>query len=134
MPLASKLGPMVRGILDREGQVCTLKMKGASGVYDPATGTNTQVGDSSYSIKACFLGYSSLNDGFLAKTNTLMEDYSNVVYLSSKDTSGNALPRCPSPAGDLLIDASGAEWRIILIKEYNPSGTSTIMYEMAVAS
>lgn len=134
MSLSENLLRMAQKILSREGQTCSIKFKDVNGTYDPNTGTNTPAADEVREVKACFLGYSSLSNGLLSKQNSLIEDYNNVVFLSGLDTSGLPYARCPSPSGDVIVDASGTEWRIVLVKEYNPSGAKTIMYELLVSS
>ena len=125
---------MATKILSREGQLCELKFKDLNGTYDPNTGTNVRLPDVVKDVKIAFLGYSSLSSGIFAKANSLIEDYNNVVYISAVDTAGAVFPRCPSPSGDVIVDTSGTEWRIVLVKEYNPSGSQTIMYEALVSS
>ena len=125
---------MATKILSREGQLCSLKFKDLNGTYDPNTGTNVRLPDVVKDVKIAFLGYSSLSSGLFAKANSLIEDYNNVAYISAVDTAGAVFPRCPSPSGDVIVDASGTEWRIILVKEHNPSGSQTIMYEALVSS
>lgn len=125
---------MATKILSREGQLCELKFKDLNGTYDPNTGTNVRLPDVVKSVKVAFLGYSNLSNGLSTETNSVIEAYNNVVYISAVDTAGAVLPRCPSPSGDVIVDASGTEWRIVLIKEYNPSGSQTIMYEALVSS
>ena len=125
---------MATTILAREGQTCELRFKDLNGTYDPNTGTNVRLPDIVKIAKVAFLGYSSLSSGLFAKANSLIEDYNNVVYISAVDTTGNTYPRVPSPSGDVIVDAAGTEWRIVLVKEYNPSGSQTIMYEALVSS
>lgn len=125
---------MATQILSREGQTCSLRFKDINGTYDPNTGTNVRLPDDVRTVKITFLGYSNISDGLSATTNSVIESYNNVVYISAKDTSGNVYPRTPSPSGDVIVDASGTEWRIVLIKEFNPSGAQTIMYEALVSS
>ena len=132
--MSTNLLRMATQILSREGQTCELKFKDINGVYDPNTGTNTRLPDDVRTVKIAFLGYSNISNGLSTTTNSVIEAYNNVVYISARDTSGNVYPRIPSPTGDVIVDASGTEWRIVLIKEYNPSGSQTIMYEALVSS
>lgn len=125
---------MATKTLTREGQTCELRFKDVNGAYDPNTGTNVRLPDDVRTVKIAFLGYSNLSNGLAADKNSVIEAYNNVVYISARDTSGNVYPRTPSPSGDVIIDSSGTEWRIVLIKEYNPSGSQTIMYEALVSS
>ena len=110
-------------------QITTLTILGEDGVYYVDTGTISDPTNETFTVKAILLDYKLNSNGTQVKPGTVIEQGDKQCYLTPYDTDGNAIPT-PSPTGDTLTDAQGVVWRILNIKEYNPTGASCIMYDL----
>lgn len=119
---------MVRSILSREGTTATLTQQAQSGTYNPATGEYTVSTPTNKTVKVVLLDYSASQNGLSVSPNTLIQVGDKQCYLDGK-TNGVDLTVKPSPAGDTLT-VGGVTYRIMNVKEYNPSGSYTIMYDL----
>lgn len=127
MGVLNSLKAMADRMIAQEGQSVTVGFLGQSGTYDPTTGKNTPTATVSIPSKAVFLDYALESYSLTNNKGTLIEKDDKEVYLSHQ----TGFPRKPSPT-DTLTDASGVKWRIITVKEDNPSGTLTIKYTLQV--
>lgn len=131
--LSSDMIPMVRDVVNREGQIVTLSLIDDTGVYNPDTSEVVLDDPVEHTTKAIFLDFAILANGLQTKGGGTIEMNDKQVYLLPIDTTTKEVfSRKPSPAGDTITDVNGKVWRIVLIKEYNPSGSNTIMYDMLV--
>ena len=130
--MLSSLYRMVYGILAREGATATLTQLGATGTYDPTTSSYTPATPVTTPVKVVLLDYSATTSGLTTRDGCLIEDGDKQCYMDAK-TNGVDLTVKPSPAGD-TITVAGVVWRIMGVKEYNPSGSYTIMYDLLLRS
>lgn len=114
-------------MIAQEGQNVTVGFVGQSGTYDPTTGKNVPAATVNVASKAIFLDYALESYSLINNKGTLIEKDDKEVYLSHQ----SGFPRKPSPT-DTITDASGVKWRIITVKEDNPSGVLTIKYTLQV--
>ena len=119
---------MVLNILSREGTTATLNQLAATGTYVPSTGAYTPAATVSTTVKVVLLDYSATTSGLSTYTNTVIQAGDKQCYMDAK-TDGVDLATKPSPAGDTLI-VNGVTWRIMNVKEYNPTGSRTIMFDL----
>ncbi len=61
-------------------------------------------------------------------SETLIEANDKQCYMDAKATNGTDISRAVSAVDHLVID--GETWRVMNVKEYNPSGSYTIMYDL----
>lgn len=127
MGVLNSLKAIADRMIAQEGQSVTVGFLGQSGTYDPTTGKNTPAATVSITSKAVFLDYALESYSLTNSKGTLIEKDDKEVYLSHQ----TGFPRKPSPT-DTIIDASGVKWRIITVKEDNPSGALTIKYTLQV--
>lgn len=131
--LYSDIFPSILENIKREGQTVTISLIDDTGVYDPDTSEVVLDDPVEHTTKAIFLDFAILANGLQTKGGGTIEMNDKQVYLLPIDTTTKEVfSRKPSPAGDTITDASGKVWRIVLIKEYNTSGSNTIMYDMLV--
>lgn len=126
--MLSNLYRMVYNILRREGTTATLTQLAASGTYDPTTSSYTPAASVTTSVKVVLLDYSASQNGTYVNENTLIQANDKQCYMDAK-INGVDLATKPSPAGD-TITAAGQTYRILNVKEYNPTGAYTIMYDL----
>jgi len=126
--MLSSLYRMVYGILVREGTTATLTQLATSGVYDPSTSSYTPTVSVTTPVKVVLLDYSASQNGLSVNENTLIQQGDKQCYMDAK-TNGVDLATKPSPAGD-TITVAGQTYRILNVKEYNPSSSYTIMYDL----
>lgn len=119
---------MIFNILQREGTTATLTQAGTDGVYDPSTSTHTPSTSVVTTVKVALLDYSTQRAGLSVNDNTLIQIGDKQCYMDAK-VSGVDLAKKPSPAGDTLT-VGGVTYRIMNVKEYNPSSGYTIMYDL----
>lgn len=126
--MLSNLYRMVYNILRREGTTATLTQLGATGTYDPTTSSYTPAASVTTTVKVVLLDYSITQSGTSVNENTLIQQGDKRCYMDAK-VNGVDLATKPSPAGD-TITVAGQTYRILNVKEYNPTGAYTIMYDL----
>lgn len=125
--MLSNLYRMIYNILKREGTTATLTQQGTTGTYDPTTSKYTPATPVTTTVKVVLLDYSITQSGTSVNENTLIQAGDKQAYLDAK-INGVDLTTKPSPAGD-TITVAGQTWRIMNVKEYNPTGSYTIMFD-----
>jgi len=125
--MLNNLYRMVFSILRREGVTASLVQIGATGTYDPTTSSYTPSASVTTPVKVVLLDYSATQNGLSVNENTLIQIGDKQCYMDAK-TNGVDLATKPSPAGD-TITVAGQMWRIMNVKEYNPTGSYTIMFD-----
>ena len=126
--MLSSLYRMVYSILQREGTTATLTQVGSSGTYNPATSAYTPATPVTTTVKVALLDYSATQSGLSVNENTLIQIGDKLCYMDAKVNSVD-LAKKPSPAGDTLT-VGGITYRILNVKEYGPTGSYTIMFEL----
>lgn len=124
--MLSSLYRMVRSILSREGTTATLTQLATTGTYNPAASTYVPAASVSTTVKCVLLDYSATQSGQSTYNNTIIQQGDKQAYVD-----GNALATKISPAGDTLTVGSDV-WRIVNVKEYNPSNSFSILYELTL--
>lgn len=127
MAFLNGLKRMADSLIVSEGQPVTVTFLSHTTTYDPTTGKNTPAASVAVSSYAIFLDYALESYSLTTSKGTLIEKDDKEVYLKSETT----YPRKPSPT-DTITDNSGVKWRIITVKEDNPSGSNTIKYTLQV--
>ena len=127
MAILNQLALMASDIIKKEGQPVTVSFIGQSGSYDPTTGKNTPAATVPITSYAVFLDYALESYSLTTSKGTLIEKDDKEVYLKWEPT----YPRKPSPT-DYIVDKAGVKWRIVTVKEDNPSGSCVIKYTLQV--
>lgn len=97
----------------------------SNGPYDPTVGTAPIV-DTTYNVRMVAFDFLQKKDGDQGGENSLLKSGDKEVYMSSSVL----LPR-PNPKTDSII-YTGRKYSIITIKELNPSGTLSIVYQLFI--
>jgi hypothetical protein len=111
--------------MDREGKDAQIVQVGKDGTYDPTTGSYSDT-DVTTACRIIMFDFALLTNGVQTKAGTLIEANDKQVYMTAPLLVGK-----PSATGDYLL-INGKQWRIMLIKEYNPTTSQTIMYDLLV--
>jgi hypothetical protein len=131
--ISNRIYEMASRRLKQEGQILTYSyVIIGSDDYDPATGTNVVTPAATFQVYGIFLDYNNINHGLMTKTGQVIEKNDKQLYMAGCDIDGVQLILKPSPTGDTITDIHGTVWRIKNVKEYNPTGSKTGMYDMLV--
>jgi len=125
MAILNQLALIASDLIKKEGQPVIVNFIGQSGVYDPTTGKNTPAATVPITSYAVFLDYALESYSLTTSKGTLIEKDDKEVYLKWEST----YPRKPSPT-DYIVDKAGVKWRIVTVKEDNPSGSCVIKYTL----
>lgn len=126
--MLNNLYRMVYSMLQREGTTATLTQQSTTGTYDPTTSSYTPGTPTTTTVKVVLLDYSASQNGTYVNENTLIQANDKQCYMDAK-VNGVDLVKKPSPAGDTLT-VNGETYRIMNCKEYNPTGSYTIMWDL----
>ncbi len=97
----------------------------AVGVYDPSVGTATAT-QTAYPVSLVAFDFLQKKDGDAGQGNTLIRSGDKEIYM----TSNVLLPR-PVPKADSII-YTGRKYSIVTVKELNPSGLVSIVYQLFI--
>jgi hypothetical protein len=97
----------------------------STGTYDPATGTSPVV-DTPYTVQMVAFDFLQKRDGDSGQGNTLLKSGDKEIYMASKIL----LPR-PNPKTDSIV-YTGRKYSIITVKELNPSGIASVVYQLFI--
>jgi hypothetical protein len=120
---------VVRNMMTRYSAPATLLSQGA-GVYDPATSSYTAV-VTPYAVRIIPFDYIKKGDGVGEENNSLIQTGDRQIFLEPPIQS--LLPAMPriQPSKDKL-QVLDKIYRIIALKDLNPTMADTIIYEMYV--
>ena len=122
--MLSNMYYMIHRILQREGANVSLVQQGSGGTYNPATGEYSVSTPVTTTVKAAFIDYSNVTNGLTTHMNTIVESGDKQAYID-----GHTLPSKISPAGDTIIVGTTV-WRVMSVREYNLSGSFSILYDL----
>lgn len=126
MVLSNNLSNLVTRMAKQNGQQMTLTTSGSeSGTYDPSTGTFSST-KSTYQVNGIVLDLTFIAYSTKPEANTLIQESDKRVLLD-----GSKLPITIRGDGFSLTFA-GSVWKIVSVKEINPTGASSIMYDLIV--
>ena len=122
----SNLSDLVKRMTSQKGQQMTLTTSGSeSGTYDPSTGTFSST-KSTYTVYGIVLDLTFIAYSTKPEANSLIQESDKRVLLD-----GSKLPI--SIRGDgFSLTFGGSVWKIVSVKEVNPSGAASIMYDLIV--
>lgn len=115
---------MVRSILAREGVDATLVQPSTTGVYNPATGAYTPATPATNTIRVALVDFGNITNGLTTHNGTLIEAGDKQAYAD-----GHSLTTKISPTGDTLTIGT-TTWRIMSVREYNVTGSYSILYDL----
>ncbi len=130
MSFSTNLYSVVKNVMAKGSQTATLvqEQKSTEGSYNPDTGEFTKATATSTTVRVVLIDYALTSNGLQTKSGTLIEANDKQCYMDAKATNGTDISRAVSAVDHLVID--GETWRVMNVKEYNPSGSYTIMYDL----
>jgi hypothetical protein len=124
MNFLSQFDNVVRDMLGMAGGTGILRVF-ADGVYVDGEVTRTSV---DYPIEIALNDFPQANSGEKSKFGTLIEsDDKELMMRPINKTDSDAVQPSMQANRDLII-TNGIEWKILALKEINPSGVNTILY------
>ena len=130
MSFSSNLKSIVTDIMAQTGTAATLVCPAQNSTYDPATGENTSV-ETTYPVRVIVMDFALISNGILTDKGTLVTSSDKQVYMDATQADGTQPPVNIQSNGFKLIVGS-VTYRITVVKQYNPSTTETIMYDLKV--
>lgn len=118
--------PLIRTVLNmmsRYGGSAVLVVDNGEGTYDPETSTTTSA-ETEYQIRVLAQDYIQKTNGITTQLGGLVQTGDKQFFIQPAD--GMPMPR---PGSDAII-FEGRKWTVTTIKDYNPSGTKTYVYEV----
>lgn len=120
------LDPLIRSVvmmMNRFGGQATLLVSTGEETYDPETSTTTSA-ETPYQVRIIAQDYIQKTNGFIAQVGGMVQTGDKQFFIQPDD-----LIPMPRPGVDTII-FEGRKWNINTIKDYNPSGTKSYMYEV----
>lgn len=120
------LDPLVRTVLtmmSRWGGDATLVVDSGDATYDPETSTTT-LSVTDYLIRIIAQDYIQKTSGIMSQTGGLVQTGDKQFFIQPQE--GVPAPR----VGVDSIIFEGKKWTPITLKDYNPSGTKSYLYEV----
>jgi hypothetical protein len=120
------LDPLIRGVVNmmsRYGGLAMLVVDSGESTYDPETSTTTP-NVTEYSIRVLAQDYIQNASGLTSQTGGLVQTGDKQFFIQPEE--GTPAPR---PGTDYII-FEGRKWTAISIKDYNPSGMKSYLYEV----
>lgn len=118
--------PLIRTVLtmmSRYGGDATLVVDSGDGIYDPATSTTTP-NIKEYPLRILAQDYIQKTNGIVSETGKLIQTGDKQFFIQPDDT----VP-VPRVGVDYII-FQGKRWMPVTLKDYNPSGTKSYLYEV----
>jgi hypothetical protein len=110
-------------MMSRYGGDATLVVDSGDGEYDPATSTTTP-NVTEYRIRILAQDYIQKTSGIMSQTGGLVQTGDKQFFIQPDD----AVP-APRVGVDYII-FEGKKWMPITLKDYNPSGVKSYLYEV----
>lgn len=126
MNFLSQFDNVVRDMLGMAGGAGILRVF-TDGVYADGEVTRTST---DYTVEVALNDFPQANSGDKSKFGTLIEASDKEVFLRPiNKTDTNATQPVIHANRDLVI-INGTEWKILALKEINPSGVNVILFDM----
>lgn len=125
MTISSDMLDVVTYFCTTEGRDIVLNSHGDN-VYNPETGESTST-IAQHTLRGIVFDYTLQSNGTSSKHGTIEVGDKQVYLLPTSIPSGVVL----NPVGDTL-DFDNSRWRIISIKEMNPTGALSVLFELLV--
>lgn len=129
MSLSTNLKKIVTSVMAKTGTDATLICPPVADYdYENNTVTATPV---TYPVRAIVMDFALISNGALVDKNTLTQSSDKQIYLDMTQADGTQPPITLASTGYSLL-IGGTTYRITVVKQYNPSTSSVIMYDLKV--
>lgn len=129
MSLSANLKKIVTSVMAKTGTDATLICPSV-GVYDYDTNSvvSTPV---TYPVRVIVMDFALISNGALADKNTLIASSDKQVYMDMTQSDGTQ-PHITLESTGYSLQVGSTTYRITVVKQYNPSTSSCIMYDLKV--
>lgn len=124
MNFAAQFDNVVRDMIGMAGGTGTLRVF-TDGVYVDGEITRTS---SDYTVEIAINDFPQANSGDKSRFGTLIEASDKELYLRPINKADTDATQPNIQANRDVIIINGTEWKILALKEINPSGVNTILY------
>jgi len=118
--------PLIRTVvsmMSRFGGDATLVVDSGEASYDPATSTTTSA-TTEYPVRIIAQDYIQKSLGLLTKVGTTIQTGDKWIFVQPDDDT-------PLPRAEVdYILFEGRRWTVKVVKDHNPSGTKSYLYEI----
>lgn len=129
MSLSTNLKKIVTSVMAKTGTDATLICPPVADYdYENNTVTATPV---TYPVRVIVMDFALISNGALVDKNTLTQSSDKQIYLDMTQADGTQPPITLESTGYSLLIGS-TTYRITVVKQYNPSTSSVIMYDLKV--
>jgi hypothetical protein len=116
-------------MMARYGGEATLLVNSSPDNYDPATGTYTPT-TSNFSVKALLMDYTMQKNGASEMGNTLILVGDKQCYIQPRNKANPNLTMPSLLPNRDRIKIGTDIWKIVSLKDLNPSGTNSVLIEL----
>lgn len=119
------LDPIARTVMNMmrvRGGTSYLQVK-VPPVYDPATSTTTS-GIEEYEVRTIVFDYLPKFSGEITTDGTMIKAGDKQVFMNPANI--------PKPKRGDVVLLSGTKWTVVTVKDHNPSGSNSYLYELFV--
>lgn len=128
--LSANMYSVVKNVMARTGVSATLICPSGGNTYDPNTSTVTY-SEVEYPVRVIVMDFALITNGLVVEKNSLISSNDKQVYMDATQSNGSQ-PALPVTANGCKLRVGSKEYRITVVKQYNPSTLSTIMYDLKV--
>lgn len=126
MNFAAQFDNVVRDMIGMAGGTGTLRVF-TDGVYVDGEITRTS---SDYTVEIAINDFPQANSGDKSRFGTLIEASDKELYLRPINKADTDATQPNIQANRDVIIINGTEWKILALKEINPSGVNAILFDM----
>lgn len=125
---SNNLYSVVKNVVDATGVDATLICPATDATYDPDT--SSYVGtETTYPVRVILMDFALISNGTLTDKGTLVTSSDKQVYMDMTQVDGTQPPIKLEANGFKLVVGT-TTYRISVVKQYNPSTSRTIMYDL----
>lgn len=128
--LSANLYSVVKNTMTRTGTDATLVIPSGIQSYDPSTGTVTEA-DVTYPVRVIVMDFALISNGTLTDRGTLITSTDKQVFMDATQSDGSQ-PTQPILADGCKLVVGSTTYRITVVKQYNPTTTASIMFDLKV--
>lgn len=126
MNFAAQFDNVVRDMIGMAGGTGTLRVF-TDGVYVDGEVTRTST---DYTVNIALNDFPQANSGEKSKFGTLIESDDKELFMQPINKADTDATQPNIQANRDLIIINGVEWKILALKEINPSGVNVILFDM----
>lgn len=115
--------------MDEMGGSAVVSIEDPAGTYDPDTG-DYAVTSQDYTVRAILLDLTLRSNGLQTVPNTLIETGDKRCLIQPIEKNGSPTPMPKIKPNKDRVTMGGITYKIVTLKDYNPSATNSIMLDL----